>query len=62
MGNTYINICCFFKTEWRLSYVSVAMFLSPSFSLSSQDGNFTADEEKTGEILSTLKKLTAFHK
>ncbi|KAL0964090.1 hypothetical protein UPYG_G00318430 [Umbra pygmaea] len=26
-----------------------------------QDGNFTADEEKTGEILSTLKKLTAFH-
>ncbi|KAM9483946.1 cohesin subunit SA-2 isoform 1-T2 [Salvelinus alpinus] len=26
-----------------------------------QDGNFTADAEKTGEILSTLKKLTAFH-
>ncbi|KAJ8012485.1 hypothetical protein DPEC_G00043300 [Dallia pectoralis] len=26
-----------------------------------QDGKFTAGEEKTGQILSTLKKLTAFH-
>uniref|UniRef100_A0A3P8Y0M1 Cohesin subunit SA n=1 Tax=Esox lucius TaxID=8010 RepID=A0A3P8Y0M1_ESOLU len=26
-----------------------------------QDGNFTADEDRTGQMLSTLKKLTAFH-